>query len=296
MSSNSACLRQIAWVLHLVSTVLPKKWSARFGVCVCRSQGEAKKATAVEIANSGRKHYMNTALRLTENELDALRQIDSCMVANAVETFNVRQRNTGFTDGSIRCIFEDARPMVGYAVTARLRSSEAPVKGGTYHDRSDFWNTVLQVPAPRVLVLQDMDNPPGRGAFIGDVHAAILKALGCVGYLTNGAVRELPNVRAAGIQLFAGSIVVSHAYAHIFDMGAPVTVAGMEVKPGALLHGDRHGVLTIPDEVATSIPKMAQTLRLSEKRVIEFCRSDSFSISQLSEIIKQFGLTGDSTH
>ena len=239
---------------------------------------------------------MNSALQLTEEQLDALRQIDSCMAANAVETFNVRLRNTGFTNSTIRCMFEDGPPTVGYAVTARLRSGEAPVKGGTYHDRSDFWNSVLQVPAPRVLVLQDMDNPPGRGAFIGDVHAAILKALGCEAYLTNGAVRELPGVRAAGVQLFAGGVVVSHAYAHIFDIGAPVTIGGMEVKPGALLHGDRHGVVTIPDEVATSVSRMAETLRLSEKRVIDFCRSDSFSISKLSEILKQFGLTGDSAH
>src|ERR1051326_1486029 len=239
---------------------------------------------------------MNTALRLTEEQLDALRQIDSCMVANAVETFNVRLRNTGFTDGNIRCIFEDDRPMVGYAVTARLRSGEPPVKGGTYHDRSDFWNSLAEIQAPRILVLQDMDNPSGRGAFIGDVHAAVLKALGCVGYVTNGAVRELPAVREMGIQLFAGRVVVSHAYAHIFDIGAPVTVGGMEVKPGSLLHGDRHGVLTIPDEVAAAVPKMAQNLRLAENKVIEFCRSDSFSISKLSEIIKQLGLAGDSTH
>jgi len=239
---------------------------------------------------------MNAALRLTEEQLDALRRIDSCTVANAVETFSVRLRNTGFTDGSIRCIFEDAQPMVGYAVTARLRSGEPPVKGGTYHDRSDFWNSLVKIPAPRVLVLQDMDSPPGRGAFIGDVHAAILKALGCVGYVTNGAVRELPAVRETGIQLFAGRVVVSHAYAHIFDIGAAVTVGGMEVEPETLLHGDRHGVLTIPHEVASSVPEVARGLRLSEKKVIEFCQSDSFSISKLSEMIKHFGLTGDSTH
>lgn len=230
---------------------------------------------------------MNVALRLTEQEIEALRQIDSCMVANAVETFHVRLRNAGFTDASVRCIFEDAPPMVGYAVTARLRTGEPPIKGGTYHDRSDFWNDLVKIPAPRVLVLQDMDDPPGRGAFIGDVHAAILKALGCVGYVSNGAVRELPAVHSAGLQLFAGSVVVSHAYAHIFDVGATVTVAGMEVRPGALLHGDRHGVLTIPEETARAIPNVAQTLRLAEERVIDFCRSDSFSISKLSEIIKQ---------
>jgi regulator of RNase E activity RraA len=239
---------------------------------------------------------MNVELRLTEQELEALRQIDSCMVANAVETFHVRLRNTGFTDATIHCMFEEAPPMVGYAVTARLRTGEPPIKGGTYHDRSGFWNDLVKFPAPRVLVLEDMDNPPGRGAFIGDVHAAILKALGCVGYVTNGAVRELPGIKNTGIQVFAGSTVVSHAYAHIFDVGVPVTIGGMEVKPGALLHGDRHGVLTIPQETATEIPKVAQALRQAEKRVIDFCRSDSFSISKLSEIIQRLGEAGDSNH
>ena len=229
---------------------------------------------------------MSVALRLTEEQLDALRQIDTCMVANAVETFNVRLRNTGFTNASIHCMFEDAPAMVGYAVTARLQSGEPPIRGGTYRDRSELWNRVHEVPAPRILVLEDTDVPPGRGAFVGDVHASILKALGCIGYVTNGAVRELPAVRAAGIQLFAGSVLVSHAYAHIFDVGATVQIGGMEVSPGALLHGDRHGILNVPIEIATAIPEVATALQESEKRVIQFCRSNSFSIEKLSELIK----------
>lgn len=223
---------------------------------------------------------------LSENVLQTLCQIDSCMVANAVETFNVRLRNTGFTDASLRCMFEDQPPMVGYAVTARLRSGAPPMKGGSFHDRSDFWNGVLELPAPRILVLQDMDQPPGRGAFVGDVHAAILKALGCVGYVTNGSVRELPRVRQMGIQLFAGSTVVSHAYAHISDIGARVTIAGLEIAPGTLLHGDRHGIVAIPHQVAADVPKVAAALRQSEKKVIEFCRAESFSIARLSEVMK----------
>lgn len=229
---------------------------------------------------------MSVALRLTEEQLNALRQFDTCMVANAVETFNVRLRNTGFTDTSIRCMFEDAPPMVGYAVTARLRSGEPPIRGGTYRDRSEFWNSFRDVPAPRILVLEDLDKPCGRGAFVGDVHASILKALGCIGYVTNGAVRELPAVRAAGIQLFAAGVLVSHAYAHIFDVGAAVTIAGMEVRPGALLHGDRHGIVDVPFEIAAAIPEVANALEQSEEKVIEFCRSNSFSIEKLSELIK----------
>lgn len=232
---------------------------------------------------------MALAPLLTEGELDALRQFDTCMVANAVETFNVRLHNTGFTNASIRCMFEDAPPMVGYAATARLRSGDPPMVGSTFHERGDFWNTIFRIPAPRILVLEDKDNPPGRGAFVGDMHAAILKALGCIGYVTNGAVRELPSVRAMGMQLFAGNVAVSHAYAHIFDVGASITIGGMEVRPADLLHGDRHGVLTIPAKIAGAIPAVAAEMQRAEKTVINFCRSREFSVAKLGEIMKRKG-------
>ena len=230
---------------------------------------------------------MAVAPVLTEGELDALRQFDTCMVANAVEAFNVRLHNTGFTNASIHCMFEDAPPMVGYAATARLRSGQPPMVGSSFRDRGDFWNSILEIPAPRILVLEDKDSPPGRGAFVGDMHSAILKALGCIGYVTNGAVRELPSVRAMGIQLFAGSVAVSHAYAHIFDVGAAITVGAMEVRPGELLHGDRHGVLTIPAEIAAAIPAVAAEIRRAEQNVIDFCRSSAFSVARLGEVMKK---------
>jgi 4-hydroxy-4-methyl-2-oxoglutarate aldolase len=225
---------------------------------------------------------------LTEDELDALRKFDTCMVSNAIETFDARLRNTGFADGSIHCIFKDADapPMVGYAATARLRSGDPPIVGKTFPDRTDFWNSILEIPAPRVLVLEDMDDPPGRGAFVGEMTAAILKALKCVGYVTNGAVRELPAVRAMGVQLFAGSVAVSHAYAHIFDVGAEIKVGGMEVRSGDLLHGDRHGVLTVPRQFARKVPEAAVRLKQLEKTVVDFCRSSDFSVARLREIMK----------
>jgi regulator of RNase E activity RraA len=222
---------------------------------------------------------------LTEEDLDALRRFDSCLISNAIETFDTRLRNTGFADASIRCMFQDAPPMVGYAVTARLRSGEPPIGGGSFRDRADFWNSILQIPAPRILVLEDMDRPLGRGAFVGDMHAAILKALGCVGYVTNGAVRELPAVRAMGVQLFAGSVAVSHAYAHIFEVGTEVRVGGMEVHPGDLLHGDLHGVLTVPTKIAAKVPSVVERLQQAEQRVIQFCQSRDFSVTKLCELM-----------
>jgi 4-hydroxy-4-methyl-2-oxoglutarate aldolase len=223
---------------------------------------------------------------LTQEQLECLGQFDTCTIANAIEKFNVRLRNTGFTNADIHCQFPDAPPMVGYAFTARLRAEDPPIAGRTFRDRSDLWNAMLAIRAPRVLVLEDMDNPPGRGAFVGDVHAAILRALGCVGFLTNGAVRDLPSVRASGIQLFSGNLAVSHAYAHIFDVGSKIKIAGLDVRPGDLLHGDRHGVLTIPLEIAAEVPQVAAELQEKEEKVIEFCRSSGFSVTKLGEIIK----------
>ena len=219
-------------------------------------------------------------------ELEALRRLDTCTVCNAIEAFQLRLRNAGFACASIRCMFDDFPSMVGYAATARLRSGEPPV-AGIYHDRTDWWNSILQVPAPRIVVMEDLDEPPGVGAFLGDMHAAILRALGCVGYVTNGAVRELPRVKALGLHLFAGNVAVSHAYAHIFDFGSPVKVGGLEVHPGDLLHGDRHGLLMVPSKIAPEIPAVAAKLQQAEQKVIDFCCSQEFSVEKLRRILEE---------
>lgn len=224
---------------------------------------------------------------LPESLLDDLRALDSCTVANAIEAFDVRIRNAGFTDSSIRCLFEEFPPVVGYAATARIRTSEPPMEGHSYDDRTDWWNHILAIPAPRVVVVQDIDKHPGIGAFMGEVHANILLAMKCGALVTNGAVRDLQAVRATGFQMFAGSVSVSHAYAHIFDFGGPVEVGGLKVKPGDLIHGDRHGAQTVPGEIAENIPKVARGILERERRLIELCRSHDFTLEKLRETIRE---------
>jgi len=223
---------------------------------------------------------------LSEPELVRLRELDTCTVSNAVEIFELRLRNTGFANSSVRSMFEDFPPMVGYAATAQLRSVDPPVVKRGMHNRSDWWKSILDIPAPRIVVLEDMDDLPGRGAFIGDVHSAILKSLGCIGVITNGAVRELPRVHEMKFHLFAGNVAVSHSYAHIFHFGSVVKVGGLEVHPGDLLHGDRHGVLNVPREIAAQIPEVAQKLRDKESRLIAMCQAGRLQPEKLEEIIK----------
>jgi regulator of RNase E activity RraA len=213
--------------------------------------------------------------------LEELRQLDACSVANAIEKFAVRLRNSGFADSTIRCVFEDFPPVVGYAATLRVRTSDPPMDGDSYYYRLDWLDHLLSVPAPRVLVIQDLDRQPGLGAFIGEVHANILKAMGCAAVVTNGAVRDLEGVRALEFQMFAGNLSVSHAFAHLFDFGGPVEVGHLHVEPGDLLHGDRHGVQTVPLEIAQKVPAVARRMNGEERGIIEFCQSSAFTLEKL---------------
>lgn len=240
----------------------------------------------VPSSDTAMKENLMSGVPVNRDTLEALRSYDTCTVSNAIETFNVRLRNVGFSNASLHCMFPDLPPVVGFAATARLRTEEPPMTGGKYVDHTQWWKSILAVPAPRVVVVEDMDETPGLGAFVGDAHAAILRALGCVAYVTNGAVRELPAVRAMGMQLFAGNITVSHGYAHMFHLGEPVTVAGMQVNPGELLHGDRHGLVTVPKQIAAQVPSAAARIQQAEQAVIEFCRSPEFSVDKVAEILK----------
>jgi 4-hydroxy-4-methyl-2-oxoglutarate aldolase len=230
---------------------------------------------------------------LKPGQLEQFRRLSTCLVASSIETFHVRLPNTGFADSSIRCMFEDQPAMVGYAATARMRSSNPRMeanKAYDYYDRTDWWNHILAIPAPRVVVIEDVDEPAGLGAFIGEVHANILLALGCVGIVTNGAVRDLPDIRPTEFQMFAGNVSVSHAYSHIFDFGGNVEVGGLHVRPGDLIHGDCHGVQTIPLEIADKVPAAAREIRQRRQTLIGLRRSTDFSLEKLRQSIRDTAL------
>lgn len=161
------------------------------------------------------------------------------------------------------------------------------MKGRSFLDRSDWWQPIESFLLPHVMVIQDVDAHAGRGAFVGEVHAAILKAFGCTGVVTNGAVRDLPDIEKMGLHLFSNSIAASHAYAHVVEFGGPVVVAGLKINPGDLLHGDRHGVVRVPLEIAAKIPKAAALLRKREKIITTFCKSREFSVQGLASIIEE---------
>lgn len=214
---------------------------------------------------------------LPRDTLLALARFDTCAIVNAIESFQVRLRDQGFVDSTIECRAPALPPMLGYAVTVRVRSAGFSFQGGAYLDRTDWWKEFAGQPAPHVLVIQDLDRHPGTGAFVGEVHAAILKAFGGVGAVTNGAVRDLPAVEAMGFHLFSGSVAPSHAYMHIVEVGKPVEIGGLKISPGDLLHGDRHGIVQIPLAVAERLPETADRIARHEREIIRYCQAPGFT-------------------
>jgi regulator of RNase E activity RraA len=222
---------------------------------------------------------------LTPEQLEILRRLDACTLANAIERFHERLRNEGFTDNSVHCQFPHLRPMLGYAATVKVRGSAPPIASNNYSDRTDWWDYILSLPAPRLVVIQDVATKVGLGSLLGAVHVNILRALDCAGAVTNGAVRDLPAAEKLGFQLFAGSISVSHAYVHIVEFGIPVEIGGLKIQSGDLLHGDLHGVQSIPSSIAGKIPRAAAEIIAREQELITLCQSKDFSIEKLRAAI-----------
>jgi 4-hydroxy-4-methyl-2-oxoglutarate aldolase len=222
---------------------------------------------------------------LTPEVLHALKALDTCSVANAIELLSERMRNEGFTSPAIHRFTTGKSSVVGHAVTVRIHCSRPPAIGRKYEERTDWWNYVVSVPAPRIVVIEDTDSRPGTGTFLGEIHANILMALGCVGGITNGVVRDVPAIDEMGFQLFAGGMAVSHAYAHIVDFGQPIEIAGLPIRSGDLLHGDMHGVLCVPTELAAEIPGTVAKIRTHERELIELCRSPQFTLEKLRNAV-----------
>jgi len=231
---------------------------------------------------------------LSASVLKKLGALDTCLASNAIERLNVRLRNEGFVTAGVRCRFPDFPTLVGYAATARIRTGAPPMTGRRcYYDRMDWWNYVASVPGPRVMVLEDMDHQPGIGAFVGEIHGVIGQALNCAGCVTNGAVRDLPALKEMGFHLFSGRIAVSHSYAHITEFGEAVEIGGLKINSGDLIHGDRHGVQTIPLEIAAKVPTEASTVLAEERELIDFCRSPQFSLEELTKRLRETGARCD---
>lgn len=209
---------------------------------------------------------------LTKQQIDFLQSIDTPTVCNVLEMVAPERRGHGYTIRHLHCPFPSLPPMVGFAKTVTCRSRDKVDLGDYMQKRLDYLDYVAAAPNPSWVVVHDLDDPPGHGAYWGEVMGNIHKALNCVGTITNGAIRDIPQI-PAGFQMLAGSIAPSHAYVHVVDYGVDVTVHGMAVTSGDLIHADQHGAVVVPLDVIDAMPKAFEQLAAREAKIIDAARS-----------------------
>ena len=173
-------------------------------------------------------------------------------------------------------------PLVGVARTATIRSAHpGDLTGAEARQLSDsYYEYIDRGEKPSVVAIQDLDAEPGYGCFWGEVNSSIHLGFGCLGVITNGGVRDLPDV-AEGFQMLAGSVAPSHAFVHVVDFSRPVTVAGMRVRDGDWIHADQHGAVVVPHEVAGELTAAAELIARRERVIIDAARKPGFDIEEL---------------
>ncbi|MBX6373823.1 MAG: RraA family protein [Acetobacteraceae bacterium] len=223
-------------------------------------------------------------LPFTTADLEALRQWDTPTICNALELVVPARRGRGFSIRPFVCAHPSLPPICGLARTGTIRAAQP--SGRTREDdraaRLGWYEYVANSPLPTVVVIEDLDEVPGTGAFWGEVNSAVHKALGAQGVVTSGSIRDL-DMAAPGFQMLAGSVGPSHAYVHVVDFGGEVNVHGMPCAHNDVVHADRHGAVVIPHEAVKLLPAAIELGARREKVILDLCRAGSLTVASLRE-------------
>ena len=223
-------------------------------------------------------------IELSENELKILAKWDTPTICNALEIVIPKRRGYGFTVEPFFCLYPSLPPIVGYARTAKIRAAQ-PAGTDAGSNRISYYEYIAQPPGPTIVVIEDIDPKPGIGAFWGEVNTAVHKGLGALGVVTNGSIRDLPD-SAPGFQALGGLVGPSHAFVHPVDFNCTVTVHGMEVNHGNVIHADQHGAVVVPLEAISKIPAAVELISRREAQILEAARGDDFNIDKLKKAIR----------
>jgi 4-hydroxy-4-methyl-2-oxoglutarate aldolase len=205
-------------------------------------------------------------------DLALLRQFDTPTVCNVIELFDVRPRTAGYMDGRIQACYPRLPPMVGYAATATFRSAAPPRAGDVYAGLGDQVAAFAELPGPAVVVFQDLDDPVAAATF-GEVMCTTYKTFGAAGLITSGAGRDLDQVEALQFPCFTNGTICAHGYSQLVQINVPVRVGGVMVYTGDLIHGDRNGVTTIPNEIAGAVARACQEYMAAEAVILDYLKA-----------------------
>jgi len=223
---------------------------------------------------------MNQEL-LSKADLDLLAGYDTPTVCNVIELFNVRPRHKGYMDQHIQACFPEMPPMVGYATTATFRAA-LPGASSVYANLDKQVEAFAEVAEPRVVVFQDLDEPSAAATF-GEIMCTTYKTFGACGLVTSGTGRDLVQVRVLNFPVFTNGSICAHGYCTIPAINISVTVGGLVIRPGDLLHGDCNGVTTIPLEIASEAAQACAEFSAAEAVVLNYLKSGAATPSGLAQ-------------
>lgn len=222
----------------------------------------------------------------TAADLEILRGWDTPTICNGLELIVPERRAIGFTTEPMIAADRGLKPIVGLARVGTVAARAKPA--GMAADRLDWYDYVADAALPTVVVLQDRDDPPGHGAWWGEVHSTVHKALGAEGCVTNGSFRDV-DMLAPGFQIIGGRIGPSHAHVHMTGFGEPVTVFGMDVAHDDVIHADFHGAVVIPAEAVRKLPEAIALVSRREKVILDVCAAPDFSPAKLRAAVQALG-------
>lgn len=226
----------------------------------------------------------------TDTQLDVLRAFDTPTMCNAIEVICPERRGLGFTIDLVVCLDPTAAPIVGYARTGTMRALQPSGRNASddLDVRIGYYRHIAEGPGPTITVIEDIDPHPGFGALWGEVNSNLHRALGSLGVVTNGSIRDIDDW-ADNFQALAGMVNPSHGWVHVVDYGIPVTVHGMQVKPGDLIHADRHGAVVVPPEAVAEIEATVASIARAEARLIEPAKAGTLDIEMLVSLLNPKG-------
>ena len=227
-------------------------------------------------------------MSLSAAVLAKLTKYDTPTICNIIELFDIRPRNRGYMDARVKSNFPEFPPIVGYACTAAFRSDAPPAGGDAYGSIQKQLDQFAALPGPAIVVFQDLDDPPAAAVF-GEVMCSTYQSFGSVGLITNGAGRDLEQVRALKYSVFTGSTICSHGYCHMLHLGLPVRVGGLMVNHGELLHADANGVTNIPIEIAAEIAEVGDEFVAAEAIIMDYVKAPGKKdVAKFNELRKEF--------
>jgi regulator of RNase E activity RraA len=221
--------------------------------------------------------------------LKLLQSVDTPTVCNAIEVAQGKRGFSQFTRGTMLCSDPDGRVIVGFAKTAKIAAIEPPKESPEIikERRMNYYRYMSETNGPTVVVIEDLDFPDCIGAYWGEINTKVHKGFGLSGALTNGVMRDLGDL-AADFPVVAGSIGPSHGFVHVREIDTPVSIFGISVSPGDLVHADRHGAVVIPDGLIDNLYQAIQKLFASERLILDPAEKEGFGFNDFKNAWDDF--------